>query len=187
MAGKAAARVVALLGVSGSGKSIVARRLLHNHHFNRVRFGDAARDMLRSGFGLTDHDIDGPGRDRPRPELGGHTVLNLMHTLSHDWGRGGIHSDLWVHEWKRRIALLTGFVLSDDLQRANEAAAVRDAGGIVVRITRPGYVPAHEAALHRQARIVSDVELVNEGPEALAALADRFVITLTEQLASIPA
>jgi hypothetical protein len=188
-----APKIVALLGVSGSGKSIVARRLLASG-FQRVRFGDAARDMLSGGFGCTPHEIDGDQRNIPQTRFGGMTVQNLMQSLTHDWGRGGVHSDIWANEWRRRVSLLRPplpghkiLVLSDDLQRPNEAAAVREAGGIVVRITRPGYVPANPGAFHKQARITHDVELINEGPEKLVRVTETFVQGLGEWLASIAA
>lgn len=178
-----APKVVALLGVAGSGKSIVTRRLLAAG-FTRVRFGDAARDMLTAGFGCLPSEIDGDDRDLAQRRFGGHSVLSLMQSLTHDWGRASIHSDIWANEWRRRIAPLDGFVFADDLQRVNEAAEVREAGGIIVRITRPGYAPARQGRLHQQARITADLELLNEGPAKLLASTEQFIDGLNARLAS---
>lgn len=179
MSNTAPVKIVALLGVSGSGKSIVSRRLLEDHAFTRLRFGDPIRDMLKAGFGLSDYDIDGQGRTISRGRFGGNTPGTLVQTLSHDWGRGSIHSAIWVNEWRRRAAALSGFVLADDLQRRNEADAVRAMGGIVVRVTRPDYIPMDENTLQRQSEIVEDIELINRGPDRLRALTDQ----LFEELA----
>jgi hypothetical protein len=191
MTGGSSPKVVALLGVSGSGKSIVTRRLLAAN-FHRIRFGDAARDMLTAGFGCSPHEIDGDERNQAQARFGGHTVQSLMRSLTHDWGRGSIHSDIWVNEWRRRVDAVAlrhpePFILSDDLQRPNEAAAVRAVGGIVVRITRPGYSPASGAMLHRQAEISADIELLNDGPEKLAVITEQFLSGLDSALASIAA
>jgi hypothetical protein len=177
-----------LLGVSGSGKSIVARRLLAAG-FTRLRFADPIRDMLAAGFGCTVHEIDGDQRNEPQRRFGGHNVQTLMHKLSHDWGRHRIHTDIFAIEYQRRCALIdSGYILTDDLQRPNEAAAVRDAGGIIVRIVRPGLeMPTKGAriAFQQQQAIKADLELVNDkGADALAALADRFLTSLDAQLAS---
>lgn len=173
MSSRGTTRVVALIGMPGSGKAIVARRLLQDHGFQRLRFTDSQRDMLKAGFGLTDHDIDGPGRDRPDARFGGHTLDNVLRTLSQNWGRGTLHSDVWVNEWRRRVGLATGLILADDMRSPNEALACQQVGGIVVRITRPGWSPNISNTIRQQARLVHDVELINESPEQLEALTDR--------------
>jgi AAA domain-containing protein len=171
-------RVVALLGVSGSGKSVVARRLYEDFGFTRLRFGDAVRDMLKAGFNLSDDDLDGPARYKAHDRFGGCTINQLVQSLAGDWARGRIHSDMLVNEWRRRIAPLTGNIISDDLQRPNEAAAVRALGGIVVRVVRPGFVPAHVGSLQRLAHIQADLDIVNDDPKMLRAKVDDFVAAL---------
>lgn len=178
-----APKIVALVGVPGSGKTLVARCMIAAG-FHRVRFADAAREMLVAGFGCTPHEIDGDQRDTPQRRFGGHTVKSVMHALTHDFGRRQIHSDIWVNEWRRRTAKLDGFVLTDDLQRPNEAAAIRDAGGIIVRITRPNYTAASEAVVQRLAKIGHDLELLNDGPDQLIKVAEQFLAGLDQALAS---
>jgi hypothetical protein len=165
------AKVVALVGVPGSGKSIVARRLLERG-YAQLRFADPVRDMLKAAFGLTDEDLEGPGRKRTYHRFGGRSPENLSWLLVDTWGRREVHSDLWVNEWRRRLHGMTGFVLTDDLQRMNEAAAVHDFGGLVVRVTRPDYRPSNPRALDWVAHVPHDVELMNNGPDSLAAAAD---------------
>jgi hypothetical protein len=181
---QAATKVVALLGVGGTGKTFAARRLLQDHGLIRLRFSDPQRDMLKAGFALEDHQIDGPGRDEPQDRFGGFAVKDLLQTLSHKWGRVTVHSDIWVNEWKRRAVRAQGIILADDLQRPNEAAAVRAVGGIIVRITRPNFEPGQRDIVSSQARIAHDIEMINHGPEKLAVLIDHFAAELTGRLAS---
>lgn len=177
------AKLVGLLGVGGSGKAFVARRLAEVHGFTPLRFSDPVEQMFAAGFGLTEADFGSAAKKLPLPRFGGHTLDNMVNTLKFDWGRGNIHSDLWTNEYHRRLGALQGFVVTDDLQWENELAAVREAGGIVVRVTRRGYRSSSREAFQRQARLVHDLELVNEGLDGLCRSVDLFVEGLNETLA----
>jgi hypothetical protein len=181
MPGEAAAKVVALLGVAGSGKSIVTRRLLEAHGFTRLRFIDPVRDGLKAMFGLTDEVLDGYQRHRPQAIYGGRTIEEMMTTLGR-WGRRDVAEKSLCTEWRRRLGGLTGYVLADDVMRDIEAAAVRAAGGIVVRVTRPGWSPRDQIKAARLAAIPHDFELVNHGPQELAAATDQFLAGLGRHL-----
>jgi hypothetical protein len=55
------------------------------------------------------------------------------------WGRD-IDSNLWVRKWSRKVKELNALgtiVLCDDVRRLNEAAAVRDLGGAIIKIEGP--------------------------------------------------
>lgn len=176
-------KLVGLLGVGGSGKSFVARRLVDVYGFHHLNFGDAVRDMLAAGFGLSEDEFDNFAKKQPVSRFGGHNLANMMQTLAYDWGRWQIHHDLWTREYERRLGKLDGFVVTDDIQQENEVAAIRDLGGVVVRITRRGYRPANRDVLLRQARLVHDLELVNEGLTGLCHSVDQFVEGMNEALA----
>lgn len=172
--GKATAKVVALLGVAGSGKSAVTRRLVELHGFTRLRFVDTARDMLKVATGLTDDDLDSYIRNKPQQRFGGHSLVNMITTLSR-WGRDNVHADFWANEWRRKLDSLTGFVVTDDVMRHSEAAAVWAANGLVIRVTRPGYTPPDAIKAAQLAAIPADMDMDNEGPQELAALVDSFM------------
>lgn len=184
-AGGTSPKVVALLGVSGSGKNVVARRLLELG-YQRVRFMDPIRDMLRVGFGLTEDEMDGPARSKVQTRLGKVTPQRLFNSLAHDWSRGLVHNSLLVSEWNRRIDLLPeDLVLTDDLSRPEEVSAIRARGGLIVRVMRPGHIPANAGSLKRQAVIAHDVQIINDGNrEQLLAKADLFAAELARAVAS---
>ena len=50
--------VVALIGQAGSGKSEVARHLIRNYSYHRVRFAQTLKDMLMI-FGLSVEEVEG--------------------------------------------------------------------------------------------------------------------------------
>jgi dephospho-CoA kinase len=46
-------KIVAILGVAGSGKTLVARHLVEAYGFQRTRFAGPLKNMLKVGLGLT--------------------------------------------------------------------------------------------------------------------------------------
>lgn len=63
----------------------------------------------------------------------------LLQWLGTDWGRGTISESLWIDIWraeaKQRLGL-NAMVVCDDCRFDNEAEAIHELGGIVIRITR---------------------------------------------------
>jgi hypothetical protein len=166
------AKIIALLGIPGSGKALVHRRLCETHGFSRVRFADPLRDMLRAGFGVEVEDADGRPLTQPVPHMNDYRPFHLMEKLA-EWCRRRVSGDLLAQEWLRRVSGLDGLVVADDVHEEVEAAAVRSVGGIVVRITRPNWEPPAKGQFHRRIETIRhDVEMINHGPEQLAALTD---------------
>ena len=74
------------------------------------------------------------------PELGV-SARHMMQTLGTEWGRACIHPDFWVMIARvkaQRIMADGGSVVIDDVRFPNEAAMIRDLGGELWRIERPG-------------------------------------------------
>lgn len=152
--------VVGILGVAGSGKTLVAKHLVERHGFARTRFAGPLKAMLKVGFGLTDEHLDGDQKLRPLPELCGTTPRHLMQTMGHDWGRRMVHPDVWATAWKRDVLARDGLIVADDLRYPNEAQAIRDVGGAIWRVYRPGLQTMEHASERAQKAIVED-ELIN--------------------------
>lgn len=153
-------RIIAVMGVAGSGKTIVARRL-EKYGFARTRFASPIKDMLRVGLGLTEAQLDGDDKAQPIADLGGVSARVMMQTLGTDWGRRMIHPDLWAMVWKRHAAKLDGPIVVDDLRFPNEAAAIREMGGAIWRVYRPGLVTMDHASERSQKHIDEDLLLNN--------------------------
>ncbi len=114
--------VIALTGRAGCGKTTVAKHLVIEHGYVRVRFAGVLKDMLRV-LGLTEDEIEGGLKEAPCSALLGITPRHAMQTLGTEWGRDMIHPDLWAHIWKLRVAaqLTLGHkVVCDDCRFANE-------------------------------------------------------------------
>jgi hypothetical protein len=128
--------IIGFTGAIGAGKTTAALRLVESHGFTRVRFAGPLKAMLR-GFGLTDEQIDGNEKEKPCAVLGGCTPRYAMQTLGTEWGRELIHPDLWVNAWARE-AVKYSHIVVDDVRHQNEIDAIKQVGGIILRVFRPG-------------------------------------------------
>lgn len=154
--------VIGLIGIAGSGKTLVARHLVERHGFVRHRFAGPLKEMIKVGLGLTDEQLDGDGKNEPIPDCGGCTPRHLMQTLGTEWGRRMIHSDLWINRWRAIVRAETApLVVVDDVRFPNEATALRSVGGSLWRVYRPGLATSSHASERAQAQIAEDVLINN--------------------------
>lgn len=145
-------QLIALTGYAGSGKSTLAHLLAWEHRFTIVKFAAPLKDMLRA-LGLSEREIEGDLKEQPCALLGGHTPRRAMQTLGTEWGRELFGQDFWVGIAMHKVRAVLdcgGRVVIDDCRFPNEAAAIRAAGGVVVRIVRPGVGPVNAHASEAQ-------------------------------------
>lgn len=135
-------RIVAFTGLAGSGKSTAAAYLA-TLGYTRTRFAAPLKAMLRALYvnvGLEDAEIDrrieGDLKEAPDPLLAGRTPRYAMQTIGTEWGRDLIGYNFWVDLWAARVAGEGKFVV-EDCRFANEATAVANAGGIIIRVNAP--------------------------------------------------
>lgn len=134
----------------GSGKTTFAQCIEHDHDFKRRSFASPMKQMfiaLLRQTGLSEFDAleiitDTELKEAPLRELGGKTARYALQTLGTEWGRDQFDKDFWV-----RIGLAAAIhdmskgrsVVFDDVRFKNEADAIKDAGGYVIRVIRPGF------------------------------------------------
>jgi len=125
----------------GCGKTTVANLLLEHQ---RVSF---AAPLKRAVWTLL-HDLGVlesfryvyTDKEAIIPELGV-SARHMMQTLGTEWGRACIHPDFWVKIARvnaERIMADGGCVVVDDARFPNEATMIRNLGGALWRIDRPG-------------------------------------------------
>lgn len=129
--------IIAFTGLAGSGKSTAAAHLVNRYGYTRVRFAGPLKAML-AALGCTPDEIDGHLKETPCDLLCGKTPRQAMQWLGTEFGRDMIGPDLWIRAWKAALARTSGPVVVDDCRFPNEAAAIRAAGGVMIRIERPG-------------------------------------------------
>ena len=176
-----------LIGVSGRkrhGKDTFAARLVERHGFTRVAFADPMREMalaldpiISEGWRLSGLvEAFGWEEAKANPE-----VRRTLQRLGTEAGRGVLGDGIWVDTAMRHARRLGGRVVFTDCRFPNEADAIRDAGGQVVRVMRPGFPDdgdphPSETALDRYP---FDDLVLNDGTvDALHALADQVAADL---------
>lgn len=130
------AKLIALSGPAGSGKSTAAKYLVEWRGFTLVKFAAPLKDMLRA-IGLSEHEIEGDLKQVPSDILCGQTPRHAMQTLGTEWGRDCIGSEFWVNAWARRVSTLSR-VVCDDCRFENEAEAIRKFDGMIIGLSGRG-------------------------------------------------
>lgn len=75
-------------------------------------------------------------KEHPIKWLDGKTPRQLMQTVGTEWGRDIVHPELWLLALLHRVHA-KGAIVSD-VRFPNEAKAILDRGGIVIRLHRDG-------------------------------------------------
>lgn len=161
-------KLIAFVGLRRSGKDTAAQVLV-DRGWKLLKFADALKTMLRAYFkftGLSDahinRAIEGDLKEEPLFILQGKTPRWAMQSLGTEWGRDLIGSDLWVDATMAAARLYPQVVVSD-CRFPNEAAAIRAAGGDIVRIVRDGLVIDSHPSESILADIPEDYTILNTG------------------------
>lgn len=131
--------------VPGCGKTEVTNYLANNHGYRPVKFAGTLKMMIANlllDIGIEDprRYTDGDLKEEIIPFFGV-SCRHMMQTLGTDWGRALIKPTVWVDVASARIGRLLSEgtkVVVDDMRFPNEYQAIRDLGGVCVRIIRPG-------------------------------------------------
>lgn len=141
--------IIGLTGLAGSGKSEVAYALRNVAKTTTIPFAGPLKSMLKA-VGFTDAQLYGDEKSVPLPQFGGRTPRQMMQWLGTEWGRELVDDQIWITLWKKAVSeAKTPLVIADDVRFPNELNAIREMGGVVWRIERPGVVAmGHESEVH---------------------------------------
>jgi hypothetical protein len=163
--------IIGLTGLAGSGKDAVADALVAWHGFFKIALADPMKEACQRWFGWSDEDLWGPSENRNRPDArwGGLTPRRALQTLGTEWGRA-LHPDVWIEQALRVMRGSRDCFVIPDVRFANEADAIRRAGGRVVRVLRAGAGLPGEAGAHASEAGAFDVDGVLINDSSLAVL-----------------
>lgn len=141
--------IVGLIGYAQSGKDTVASRLVDACNFKRYAFADNLRKALyklnpvlsQYGDGTPirlAHHVDAVGWERAKKTAEVRRLLQEYGSTIRE-----IDEWFWVRPVMNAINEHNRLSVITDVRFPNEAKAIRDAGGMLVRVVRPGVGPVN--------------------------------------------
>ena len=131
--------LVGLCGNKESGKSAVAKYLLEfGHGFERRSFATPLKAVAQIIFGFSEDQLYGDQKETVDPRYG-FSARWVLQQLGTNIVRE-IHPDVWVMAWERSLTTVhkKSSVVVDDVRFPNEVQAIRDRGGIILKLHKIG-------------------------------------------------
>lgn len=172
-------KLIGIAGKARTGKDTIARHLWAKHSFTRIAFADPVKLAAQAMFGLThDQTWDDNMKEKLIPEWG-MSPREIFQRVGTECVRDVFGADHWLNRWAQTYRMIkdTDDIVVPDVRFENEAAMIRDLGGLVIHLVRDG---AHPVARHVSESGVAiadpDIVINNNGTiEDLQSLVDTIV------------
>lgn len=140
--------IIGIAGFQGSGKDTIADYLCNVYGFKRDSFAATLKDAVAAVFGWDRELLEGRTREsrawRETVDAWWANRLNMPdltpRLVLQRWGtevaRRAWHDDTWIASLENRLNRAHNSIVITDVRFPNEIAAVRNAGGIVIRVIR---------------------------------------------------
>jgi hypothetical protein len=140
--------IIGVCGLIGAGKDTIADYLVNIHEFRRESFANTLKDSVSAVFGWDRDMLEGrtrqsrEWREQVDPwwaERLGIANLTPRWVLQY-WGtevvRKSFHDDTWIASLENKLRKSQDDIVISDCRFPNEIAAIKRAGGIVIRVRR---------------------------------------------------
>lgn len=140
--------IIGVVGNIGEGKDTIADYLVSQHNFKRESFASTLKDAVAAVFGWDRTLLEGQtAESRAWRETVDQwwadrlSIPNLTpRYVLQQWGtevcRRSFHDDIWVASLENKLRNITTSVVISDCRFPNEFTAIKNAGGIIIRVTR---------------------------------------------------
>ena len=140
--------IIGICGFQGSGKDTIADYLQNIYGFKRDSFAATLKDAVAAVFGWDRELLEGRTTESRvwreqvdpwwaqrlgMPDLTPRLVLQKWGT---EVARKSWHDDIWIASLENKLAKAHNDIVITDVRFPNEIAAVRNAGGTVIRVVR---------------------------------------------------
>ena len=151
--------IVGITGFIGSGKDTIADYLVTFKGFRRMSFAEPLKDAISAIFGWDRDLLEGKtahSREwREQVDTWWAKRLDLPHLtpryVLQQWGtevgRRAFHDDIWVASIENRLRHIKDNIVLSDARFPNELKAIKNAGGITIRVNRGPNPVWYDAAL----------------------------------------
>jgi len=158
--------IIGVCGLIGAGKDTIADYLVNIHQFRRESFANTLKDAVSSVFGWDRELLEGRTRHsrewREQVDPWWAERLNMPNLtprwVLQYWGtevvRKAFHDNTWIASLENKLRKTTDDVVISDCRFPNEIAAIKRAGGMVIRVHRGADPEWYHYA-----------DLVNQGPD----------------------
>jgi len=152
--------IIGICGLIGSGKDTIADYLQNIHQFRRESFAHTLKDAVAAIFGWDRELLEGRTKEsrawREQVDPWWAERLGMPHLtprwVLQYWGtevaRKSFHDDMWIAALENKLRKTKDDIVISDCRFPNEIAAIKSAGGIVIRVVRgpePEWFPFAEA------------------------------------------
>ena len=140
--------IIGICGLIGSGKDTIADYLQNIHQFRRESFAHTLKDAVAAIFGWDRELLEGRTREsrewREQVDPWWAERLGMPHLtprwVLQFWGtevaRKGFHDDIWIASLENKLRKTHDDIVISDCRFPNEIRAIKNAGGIVIRVVR---------------------------------------------------
>lgn len=173
--------VYGISGKKGAGKDLIGKiirsKLEPQRRYQIKKFADKIKDIVGLLIGCSREQLE--DREFKQKELGdewgGITARELLQIMGTECGRQNIHPNIWVNALFADYNYNSSWIITD-VRFPNEAKAIKDKGGILIRVNRESdVVDDHpsETALDDY----NDWDLVIENDSDITTLIEKINIT----------
>ena len=165
--------IIGVCGLIGAGKDTIADYLVNIHQFRRESFANTLKDAVSAVFGWDRELLEGRTRQsrewREQQDDWWTNRLDMPITprwVLQYWGtevvRRSFHDDTWIASLENKLRKSQDDVVISDCRFPNEIAAIKQAGGIVIRVHRGPDPEWYTTALGANSGIVPDQLLLKQ-------------------------
>lgn len=141
-------QIIGVCGLIGSGKDTIADYLVNIHQFRRESFANSLKDAVSAVFGWDREMLEGRSKSSrewreqvdvwwaqrlSQPNLTPRWILQY-------WGtevcRKAFHDDIWIASVEHKLQRSNDDIVISDCRFPNEIKAIKQQGGLVIRVKR---------------------------------------------------
>lgn len=139
--------IIGVCGFIGSGKDTIADYLVNVHEFRRESFANTLKDACAAVFGWDRTMLEGRTKQARewREQVDEWWSKRLDRAITPRWilqywgtevCRKAFHDDIWIASLENKLRNSKDSVVISDCRFPNEIKAIRNQGGIVIRVVR---------------------------------------------------